>query len=81
MAKCLNCGHTVSNDYARVFSKREDGNVSACPECPDKKRTHTGEVRDARATRRKEGDTDFSRSENTKEGTDEDKDRVEKAAQ
>ena len=74
MPECLNCGSAVSNDYARVFSKREDKAVEACPECPDKKRTHTGEVRDARATRRKGGKTDFSRSEDTK-------DTVEKAVQ
>lgn len=74
MPECLNCGNNVTDKYARVFSKREDGKVEACPECPDKKRTHTGEVRDARATRRKSGKADFSRSEDTKEN-------VEKSAQ
>lgn len=48
MPECQNCGATVSDAYARVFSPG-DG-VNACPRCPDKVRAG-GQVREARGSR------------------------------
>lgn len=69
MPTCSNCGASVTEAYVRVFAKDEGEGVQVCPSCPDKMRTSTGEVRDARSTRRNhsKGAVDHSKSEETVE--------------
>lgn len=51
--ECANCGASVTNDYARVFSSEPDPEtVDCCPRCPDRVRTAENRVREARSTRR-----------------------------
>lgn len=49
MPTCENCGHHITPDYARVFSRDGDG-VECCPHCPDRIR-RDGQVQDARSSR------------------------------
>lgn len=49
---CQNCGNSVSQRYASVFSPEENPtSVRCCPACPDMIRTKDGQVRPARSSR------------------------------
>lgn len=68
MKECTNCGSLVTDQYAKVFSRREDGNVEVCPECPDRIRDKNGGYRAARSPRSNHNDSvDLDRREDTKE--------------
>lgn len=56
---CEECGHAVSDQYARVFAV--DGVVECCPACPDYRRGKDGRpqrVRSPRSGRAVEGESD-----------------------
>lgn len=55
MGECRNCESFVTEDYVRVFSRRDDGTVGVCPDCEDLVRGAGGKARDARAPRRSNG--------------------------
>jgi len=50
MARCLNCGSYVSEQYVKVFAPDDLDGVRVCPDCEDVVRDGA-EVREARAPR------------------------------
>lgn len=67
MKECANCGNLVTDQYAKVFSRREDGKVEVCPKCPDRIRKPDGGWRAPRSTRSNHNErVDLDRSEETK---------------
>jgi hypothetical protein len=54
--RCRGCGAAVTADYVRVRGTRGDGDVDACPHCPNMTRDAEGKPRPTRNTKQVEVD-------------------------